>query len=240
MLNRLKSMIRWLPRKLGYDIHRTDLPWQNPYDDMQRMVSRVDRPTIFDVGANVGQTVDRFRSLIPNCTIHSFEPSPTTFAQLRDHCANLRDVHVWNCGVGSSAGSLTLLENSHSDMSSFLTPGPAGWGEIVRKTEVPVITLDAFAEREKIDHVHILKSDTQGFDFEVLKGADRLLREGRVDLVFYEVTVSKMYEHIPPYYDVFRFLGERGFLIASMYNFHYGDGRLSWMDVLFAAERIFG
>ncbi len=35
--------------------------------------------TILDVGANVGQSIERFRRYLPNAEIYSFEPNPNTF-----------------------------------------------------------------------------------------------------------------------------------------------------------------
>ena len=33
-------------------------------------------PILFDVGANQGQSIDRFRKIFPNVITHSFEPAP--------------------------------------------------------------------------------------------------------------------------------------------------------------------
>ncbi|HQR06851.1 MAG TPA: FkbM family methyltransferase, partial [Gemmatales bacterium] len=169
---------------------------------MARHLSKVAKPTIFDVGANIGQSVDRFQDVFPGALIHSFEPSPSTFAELQRNCKDKEGVKLWNLGVGSKAGTLPLLENTHSDMTSFLAPGPGAWGEVARRTEVPVVSLDSFTEQEKIDRVHILKSDTQGYDFEVFKGAERLFAESRVNFIYCEVNICEMYQSQPPFYEV--------------------------------------
>ncbi|HWC77840.1 MAG TPA: FkbM family methyltransferase [Blastocatellia bacterium] len=235
----IKRTIRRCLRDLGYDITRLR-PQQlgvDPFRDMGRLLTGVSHPTILDVGANVGQSVDRFRAALPGAVIHSFEPSPATFAKLMGHCEGLVGVRAWNYGVGAAIGTLPLLENTSSVMSSFFAPGPTAWGEIAQTTNVSVVTLDAFADREGIDRIHVLKSDTQGYDFEVFKGAQGLMRAGRIQLIYYEVTVSAMYQGLPAYYEVFRFLAEQGFLPVSFYDQHYQNGLLSWMDVLFSAEK---
>ncbi len=235
----IKRTIRKLLRGLGYDITRLN-PEQlgvDPFRDMGQLLTGVSQPTILDVGANVGQSVDRFRAALPAAVIHSFEPSPATFAKLMQHCEGLVGIRTWNYGVGAATGTLPLLENTFSDMSSFLAPGPTGWGEVAQTTTVPVMTLDAFADREGIERIHVLKSDTQGYDFEVFKGAQGLMRAGRIQLIYYEVTVSAMYQGLPAYYEAFRFLAEQGFQPVSFYDQHYQNGLLSWMDVLFSAEK---
>jgi len=224
---------------LGYDIIRCNPkdPGRDPFLDMTRFLTGVRRPLIFDVGANLGQSIAQLHEAFPGAVIHSFEPSPTTYAELKRRSQGMADVNLWNLGVGASTGSLPLLENSDSDMSSFLAPGPTAWGNIVQTSAVPVVTLDDFTAQKQIEHVHVLKSDTQGYDFEVLKGCERLFAENRIDLIYYEVIVSHMYDSLPAFYDVFRFLAERGFSLVSLYDQHYQNGMLSWTDVLFARSQ---
>jgi FkbM family methyltransferase len=90
------------------------------------------------------------------------------------------NVKSWNYGVGSSNAILEFIENSHSEMSSFLRPSKYSWGKVEKTTNVEVITLDSFTKDQNIEFIHILKSDTQGYDFEVFKGADTLLSENRI------------------------------------------------------------
>jgi len=71
-------------------------------------------------------------------------------------------------------------------------------------------TLDQFAKEKSIDFIHILKSDTQGYDFEVLKGASGLLANQKIGFVHFEFIFSNMYANLPPFEEVFGFLSERG------------------------------
>ena len=236
----IRRRTRQLVRRLGYDIIRFDSqePGHDPFLDMTRLLSRVARPMVLDVGANVGQSIAQFREAFPRAVIHSFEPSPTTYAELKRRNQDVADVNLWNSGVGATTGSLSFLVNSDPYMSSFLAPGPTAWGQVVQTPVVPVITLDDFTAREAIERVHVLKSDTQGYDLEVLKGCKKLFAEKRVDLVYYEAIVSNMYDSLPPFYDVFRFLAEGGFSLVSLYDQHYQNGMLSWTDVLFARTEL--
>jgi hypothetical protein len=133
----MKQIIKPLIRKFGYDIVRyspSDFG-KNPLDDMAKYLHN-DSPVVFDVGANVGQSISKFRSQFPQCIIHSFEPSPTTFKMLSQQASDLKDVNLWNCGLGSVSGQTTFLENSNSDMSSFLPISESGWGQITKETLV--------------------------------------------------------------------------------------------------------
>lgn len=248
-MQQIKKAIRNILRAIGFDVVRTNLVkpegfyitgsefgW-DAFCDMGHLIGAQSEITIFDIGANVGQSAGKFSKLFPNSTIHSFEPSPSTFRDLVANCASMPWVRPWNLGVGSSLGSLELIENSNPDMSSFLAPGEVTWGEIVRSTEVPMTTLDQFAKEKSIDFIHILKSDTQGYDFEVLKGASGLLANQKIGFVHFEFIFSNMYANLPPFEEVFGFLSERGYRLVSFYDICYQNKVASWMDALFVSSK---
>ncbi len=153
---------------------------------------------ILDVGANVGQSVKRFKQRFPGARINSFEPSPRTYAELTANCSGLPDVRTWNSAVGSAMGKLPLLENAASDMTSFLEPSARAWGSVEKTTVVDVLTLDSFAAEQGIDRIDILKSDTQGFEFDVLSGAKGLMAGNRIAMVYLEMIFSDMYKAMKP------------------------------------------
>lgn len=234
-MNIIKKSIRRMVRRCGFDIIRFDREQigVDPFVDMQLFLNGHKHPVIFDVGANVGQSVYRFRDAFPASVIHSFEPSPSTYEQLKAHCGTLPGVNIWNCGVGSADATLVFQENEYSDMSSFLTPSVFSWGKVVKSTSVDVTTLDSFARSHDIDFIHILKSDTQGFDFEVFKGARHLMEEDRIALIYFEFIFSDMYEKLPSFQDVFRYLRELNYSLVTFYESHFQEELVSWTDVLF-------
>jgi FkbM family methyltransferase len=235
-----KRAIRSIIGKIGYTIARQQPPamGESVWLDMQRFVPSSGSPIVLDVGANVGQSIRRFRAIYPSSVIHSFEPSRETFDALRRKTAGMTNVFAWNYALGASTGSGTLFENSCSDMSSLLPLDAAGWGAITGQAAVKMTTIDVFLSSHGIPRVDILKSDTQGYDLEVLKGADSALREGRIKLVNAEFIFSAMYRDLPSFDDMFRYLTDRGFKLVSIYNFHYHDDYASWADVLFANPRV--
>jgi FkbM family methyltransferase len=190
-----------------------------------------------DVGANTGQSVARIRKAFKDPIIHSFEPSPTTFRLLKERCARYQGVSVWNAAIGAAPGQLTLHENEHSEMSSLLPLGPAGWGRVERSAAVDVMTVDGFAQQHRIPFVLLLKSDTQGFDLEVFKGASRLMEEDRIGLVHTELTMSDLYVGAPHWLDVLRFLYDRNFALVDLCKLRRQRGMLGWMDALLINRR---
>lgn len=243
MIPEIKRLVRHGLNHIGYDMVRLR-PKQNPhvnftnigkdpFVDMKRFLPGRSRPIFFDVGANKGQSIRNFRNQFPECTVHSFEPSPATYEQLKNSVQTGDGVSIWNYGLGSVSGKMKLLENSSSDMTSFLPLGEAGWGKIVNETWVTVKTVDQFCRDNKIQRIDVLKSDTQGFDLEVLKGADKMISEERIGLLYFEITFAKLYENMPLLSDIFEFLESRDFHLVSFYRFFYRTQLASWTDALF-------
>lgn len=198
-----------------------------------RKLTRSNPCIVMDVGANIGQSVNTYKELLPHCEIHSFEPGPATFEVLKKNVSSHSNVHVNNLAVGSLSGKKTFLENSYPNMSSFLRPDEYCWGEIVAENEVEVTTLDRYCEEKGIQHVSLLKTDTQGYEFEVLKGAAELLRSNRIEMIFMEVIFSAMYKDLPTFDEVYRFLLDRNFKLVAFYQFYYQQDTASWSDALF-------
>jgi len=244
----LALKFRKLARRFGCDLVPLPDPnaiGQDPFRDMSRFLGGIANPVVFDVGANVGQSAAKFKKTFPDSTVHAFEPGSAAFHQLKERAATLTNVHPWNLGVGSKEGRLLLQENEHSTMSSFLEPSKFCWGGVVNRNEVEVVTLDAFAARHGIEKVSILKSDTQGFDLEVFKGAAELMDSNRIALVYFEFIFSDMYRGLPSFDEVFGFLNRKNFQLVCFYEQNFQREILSWADALFInrdfnAERTLG
>jgi len=233
----MKQRIRRIINNFGYDVIRYG-PTRigaNPFADMARFLHN-DHPIVLDVGANVGQSIRNFRNRFPRCTIHSFEPSPTTFALLKQNASTLKDVHLWNCALGSVSGEMKFLENTKSHMSSFLPLGEFGWGTVAKETMVETRTVDQFCHEQHIEHIDVLKSDTQGFELEVFRGAECAIRSSRIGLIYCEIIFSDMYKNRPSFAEIYEFLTSRDFLLVSFYGIAYQKELASWTDALFARK----
>lgn len=123
-------------------------------------------------------------------------------------------------------------------MSSFFKPSKTAWGELVTTTDVEVTTLDDYCISNQINHVHVLKTDTQGYDLEVLKGAESLLTRGAISLIYCELIFSEMYENMPHVDELFKFLRQHKYRLVSFYDQNYQNNSLSWTDALFISESI--
>jgi FkbM family methyltransferase len=232
----LKSRIKQALLKRGYRISRSSVACTLGYDpflDMVELTQAGARPTLFDVGANAGQTVEQFRRHFARPIIHAFEPGESTFQQLKANTAAIPDLRLNNLALGSRSERRVFVENDHPDMSSFLEPGKEAWGAITGRREIEIDTVDRYCERESIAHIDVLKADTQGFDYEVVKGAAGMLQEHRIHLIYMEVIFFELYKGLPPFDEVYRFLTGHGMSLLSFYTMHIKDGRAAWTDAIF-------
>ena len=53
-------------------------------------VRHLTNPLIFDIGANRGQSIDRFKKIFKNPIIHSFEPNPDEFKKLKKNMVMIK------------------------------------------------------------------------------------------------------------------------------------------------------
>jgi FkbM family methyltransferase len=231
----MRSVIRAvkaIARFFGVELHWVNKGvGQDAFADMRRFC-RAARPVIFDVGANVGQSIELFRKTFARPVIHSFEPG-AAFEVLTRRFSASGDLYLNNVALGATAGSRLFIENELTNMSSFLEPGSDCWGEIKRTYEVTVSTVDDYCDEKGIDRIDVLKIDTQGSDLDVVKGAEGMMRRHAVHMIFMEITISDMYKGLPRLDEVYGFLADRGFVLVAFYEFYYQRERAAWMDALF-------
>jgi FkbM family methyltransferase len=229
----MKQLLKRVFRRFGYEISRIDNIGVDPFTDMARFLPTGERWVIFDVGANVGQSAEKFRTTFPVADIHSFEPSPSVFKILQQEVGSDPRIQTWNCGLGATTSRQRFFENDQSVMSSFLPTGREGWVRTVGETEVEVQTIDSFCTQRQIKNIDVLKSDTQGYDLEVLKGATQIMREGRVKIVYMEVNFADIYVGQGSLGQQYELLTALDFRLFSFYQTFRRDGFAAWTDALF-------
>jgi FkbM family methyltransferase len=225
---KIQSLIR---SSLGYDVRQFGIGC-DAYYDIGSILGKTNQPIVLDVGANRGQTIDEVLAILPNARIHSFEPG-RAFKELCQSYGRKPNVVLHNMALGSAPGVLTLNEHSATDLSSFLSIGEEfQWEPPSSQRDVEVTTIDAYCE-ERIPAIDLLKTDTQGFDLEVLRGASRMFSQKRVRLVYMEINFAALYKELPAFDQIYRFMWDNGFRLVSLYKMHYINNLAGWTDGLF-------
>src|SRR5437870_3865232 len=115
MLRIIRKSVKTLLRHAGIDIRFIPKTGFDAFDDMRRLTAS-DSPVVFDVGANEGQSIARFRSIFPRPVIHSFEPGRDAFAKLKAQTANIPDLHLNNVAAGAQNERRTFVDIEPYDM----------------------------------------------------------------------------------------------------------------------------
>lgn len=147
----------------------------------------IEQPLVLDVGANLGAfSVPLAQKLmVRGGLVYSFEPQRVVFYQL---CANiflnrLDCCIAHNVGVGDQPGSLALQDNNYQSSNLGAYSLVKEYQELMHlqqpnadalKHHVPLITLDSFNFPRKVSFIKI---DVEGMELQVLKGAERLLKD---------------------------------------------------------------
>ncbi len=94
---------------------------------------------------------------------------------------------------------------------------------------VDVRQLDQTCRALKLDRIDLLKTDTEGYDLEVLQGASRLLAEQRITLVLAEVSFAGDTSRHTPFPPLQGLLQDYGFDLVGFYHQSHFR-RLSTLD----------
>lgn len=251
---KMKLRLNHLLNKRGYHIGHTRYPGGlTGFDfahDLQTLITR-DNPLCLDVGANIGQTICELTTFLKHPEIHSFEPSSEIFAKLKDkkqQAGNAwSDVHLYNYALGSKPEQRELTNYENHLLSSLLSLEDSGENPFqgdrnrVKSTEtVTIKTVDDFISSNQFERVDLLKIDTQGFDFQVLKGAEDSIKSGKINYIFLEMNFVPMYEGQGGASELIAYLDNLGQKVIGFYDIYrpIDANHIAWTSTLFGNKSI--
>jgi hypothetical protein len=130
---------------------------------------------IFDVGGNFGEYSKICVSLCKKYNIHYrifiFEPQTSCVSKLNQIFENDQNVKIVPFALSDKVGECNLYKEE--DGSSLASIYKRQIFSSVAKEVVKATTIDFFVEKNKINNIHLLKIDTEGHEFKVLKGAKK-------------------------------------------------------------------
>ena len=172
---------------LNYDSFQSMWVMYNYYVDWEEfnLISKYIQPAdeVFDIGANMGFYTIWMSQFITHGKIHSFEPDAGNFEKLQKNIAlnNLQTKVIAN-------------KKAASDLDGELcfTQGLDGENHIIEQTVQNAVTIlsqkiESYVEQLKIPAIAYMKIDVEGFEYAVLKGADTLLLNQRIDIIQLEI-----------------------------------------------------
>jgi FkbM family methyltransferase len=164
------------------------------------------RARFIEIGSNDGAQHDHLRSFIlkREWTGVMVEPVPYVFERLKENYGSVDRVALENAAIGEVDGKLPFycLADAPPEERRELPDWYDGVGSFSREVvlshardipdvhdrivrlEVPTLTFDSLCERHGIAQVDLLVTDTEGYDWEILRRID--LDRWRPQLIVYE------------------------------------------------------
>ncbi len=209
----------------------TNAYWSNDFPDMDgngealvlRKLSSLyggQPATIFDVGSNAGQYATQVIKYLPEAQLHCFELIPPIYEQLANNANLALDNVRLNCaGLSDAKGKVDVTYYPSNTFVGGVNPPP--WETRIPHLEARTITADVikgddYAAEHGISHIDLLKIDTEGHELFVLKGFEKLLDAGGIDVIQFE----HGHTSIPSRTllgDFYRYLTPRGYLIGRLH-----------------------
>jgi FkbM family methyltransferase len=200
------------------------------------------RRRYFRRGANVGQTVDRFREYFPSARIEAFEPVSNTFETLQENTDGLSNVYCHPFALGE-AGETKTIELEPDSLLNSLTNEVSEPKGNTSTENISVRRLDEFCEEQDIRHIDVLKTDTEGYDIEVLEGGGKMLSEHRIDFVISETGFQLPAQRQTSFSALNEFLQGKEYRVAGFYEIEHerpSQPAIDYCNVLYARNGLLG
>lgn len=239
MMKIFEKMIGELFNLFGFELrrhpHRT-----NPDYQLLRGLQYFKIDNILDVGANTGQFASQMRKIGFKGTIVSFEPLLTAYNELLKTAEPDPNWIIHSrSAIGDYEGEIDINVSENSVSSSILpilkahtAADPAS--EFIKKEAVPISTLDTSgALYLQNSSSPFLKIDTQGYEWNVLDGAQETLP--KLKGLHCELSLVELYEGQRLWTELMSRLQKEGF---TLWNLQPGftdpdNGRTLQMDATF-------
>ncbi len=186
------------------------------YDDQRLLFERagISPQVIVDIGAFQGKITDQYLRAFPQVTVHALEPFPSSHRKLQERFQDEPRVHVHCLAISDESGTAQFYINNLPNTNSLLAQEGGRSKDVI---DVPTLTFDAFASENGIEHIDLVKVDTEGAELKVFKGATTLLAEQRIDMVSTEVRFADKFVGQSAFVDVVNLFNEYGYTLHNVY-----------------------
>ena len=130
-----------------------------------------------DIGSNIGQFYSIITDAHPGIYVELVEPNPWAAGKLRKR---LKHNIVHNCGAGSVNAVMPFHLNKYKRFSKGASFREDFQSVETETMQIEVKTVDSLSEGKSFD---LIKIDTEGFEFEVLKGAEESIKLAKYLLI---------------------------------------------------------
>ena len=236
----MKVLIKKALKSIGYQLKK----YQEEDIPKLKIITHFEINKLLDVGANVGQYSLEMRRIGFNKKIISFEPLKNAYEKLKEAASKDKNWVVNNYALGNENVESLINVSGNSASSSILNMLPehikrAPESKYIAKENIVIKKLDSIFENlfEAGDNI-MLKIDTQGFEKNVILGAENIL--SKIRIIQLEMSVVPLYENEILFTEMINFLDSKGFELFSLEK-GFSDkktGKLLQLDGTFVNKKI--
>jgi len=138
--------------------------------------------TVFDVGACVGEWTQKFLELKPEAAVHCFEPSGVNQAKLLENLGGKALINGFALGEMTGEQTLSVFAEAGTErweLGSLYNHRNPVLGDAVA-FKIQVVSLMDYCRQNRVEHIDLLKIDTEGAEMDILSGAREMFAEGRI------------------------------------------------------------
>lgn len=173
--------------------------------------------TLIDVGAHLGETIEIYSKNFKIKKIYSFEPNIKNYKILKNKNFGNLNITIENIALGSNNTSVVIKQMQESSSSTIKDINENSKYFIRKKKllfndnlnihvdqKITQFTLAKYVREKKINKIDFLKIDTEGYEFDVLKGANEILNT--ISLVIFEHHYDDMIKKGYKFKDIHKYL----------------------------------
>jgi FkbM family methyltransferase len=211
----------------------------NPFLRQSKLIKNKN-PTIFDLGAHEGESLNQYKKLWNDeVRIYSFEASTRNFNILYHKFNGMKNVKLEHKAVSNFNGKIEFNINKSSFTNSILPSIDLSDERLenVATESVDAITIDKYCKEHNISKIDIMKIDVQGAEMLVLEGSEEMLKNGNISLIYLEICFKNQYKNQVSFADIFNLLIKFKFRLINLYDFSYTEHKeLRYADAIFYRE----
>ena len=191
-----------------------------------------------DIGSHMGTYSDLILKDFSNCKILMFEPQINIFKKIKTKYKNKKNIKIYNCAISNRSASKEIYINKHDLTSSLSTLdlknnkylqlkaklfGSTPHGMILKKIKVKTQKLCEIIKLNNIKKIDLVKIDTEGHEYKVLKGIQGNIKNIRYILIeFHNDKIYLSYNHKK----IHSYLIKNNFVLKDVYKFPF----TTWED----------
>ena len=180
--------------------------------------------TLIDVGAHHGESIRFFNKNFSIDKIYAFEPSIDNFKILKEKVKDIKNIKFFNIAVGNKKGLINFTNHYDSESSTIIKINQKSNyfkkknlyldffnknKNRLKNAQVKIDSLENLINIDEFKVIDLIKIDTEGYDFYVIKGLGNLIT--KVRFIYFEHHFHDMLLKEYKFNDVDNFLKSKNF-----------------------------